>query len=129
MSESDYIAPISELVEQYFAMWNETDESRRRAVIEATWVHDATYVDPLFAAEGHEGLDALVAGVHRQYPGARFTLTGIVDAHHDRARWGWQLAGSEGDAPIATGIDVAVRAPDGRLSEVIGFFRQPAEAA
>jgi hypothetical protein len=110
-------------------MWNETDPTRRREVIAATWAQDARYVDPLFAAEGPEALDALVAGVHEQFPGHRFRLTGAVDAHHDRARWGWELAGPTGGSPVAAGVDFAVLAPDGRLCEVTGFFHPPAGAA
>jgi hypothetical protein len=49
-----------------------------------------------------------------------------VDAHHDRVRWSWELATPEGPA-IATGVDFAVLAEDGRLREVVGFF-EPAQA-
>jgi hypothetical protein len=119
-------ASTSKVVEAYFAMWNETDPARRRAAIQAAWSEQASYVDPMFAAEGADGLDALVAGVHQQFPGHRFRLTEAVDAHHDRARWGWELAGPDGGAPIAAGVDFAVLAPDGRLREVTGFFARPA---
>jgi HEAT repeat protein len=129
MTETDAAAPLSTVVDGYFAMWNETDPTRRREVIAATWAQDARYVDPLFAAEGPEALDALVAAVHEQFPGHRFRLTGAVDAHHDRARWGWALAGPDGEAPVAAGVDFAVLAPDGRLREVTGFFHPPAGAA
>jgi hypothetical protein len=119
----------SEVVEAYFAMWNETDPVRRRAAIERAWSPEASYVDPMFAAEGADGLDALVAGVHQQFPGHRFRLTGAVDAHHDRARWGWELAGPDGGSPVAAGVDFAVLAPDGRLREVTGFFEPQVRAA
>ncbi len=120
--------PLNTRVEGYFAMWNETDPARRRDMIAATWTEDASYVDPLFAAEGYEALDALVAGVHEQFPGHRFQLTGDIDAHHDRARWDWALVGPDGEAPVAAGVDVAMFAPDGRLRAVTGFFHQPATA-
>jgi hypothetical protein len=129
MIETNSATPISTVVDGYFAMWNETEPRRRREVIAATWAQDAGYVDPLFAAEGHEALDGLVAAVHQQYPGYSFRLTGAVDVHHDRARWGWELAGPNGSPPVAAGIDFAVLAPDGRLREVTGFFEQPAGAA
>ena len=126
MATNEIVPLISELVDKYFAMWNETDERRRREVIETAWAHDASYVDPLFAVEGHDALNAMVVAVHEQYPGHRFTLRGAVDAHHDRAHWSWELTGPNGGEPIAAGIDFAVRAPDGRLREVAGFFKQPA---
>jgi hypothetical protein len=110
-------------------MWNETDPLRRRAVTAATWSREASYIDPLFAADGHEALDALVVAVHEQFPGYRFRLTGAVDAHHDRARWNWELAGPDGSPPAAAGVDFATLAPDGRLRTVTGFFAQATNAA
>jgi hypothetical protein len=128
MTEINTPTPISTVVDGYFAMWNETDPDRRRAVIEATWVPEAAYRDPMFAADGPAALDAMVAAVHEHYPGHRFRQTGAVDTHHDRLRWGWELVGPGGGPAVAAGIDVAVRAPDGRLREVTGFIDRPAAA-
>lgn len=114
------------IVDAYFAMWNETDPQRRREIIATTWTEDASYVDPLFTADGHSALDALAAGAQQQFPGHRFRLTSPVDMHHDRARWGWDLTGPDGE-PVVVGVDYAVIAPDGRLREITGFFdRAPA---
>lgn len=129
MTETDAATPINEVVDGYFAMWNETDPRRRRAVTAATWAPDARYLDPLFAADGHEALEALVAAVHERYPGHLFRLTGAVDLHHDRARWSWEFIGPDGGPPVVVGVDFAVLAPDGRLREVTGFFAAAAAAA
>lgn len=129
MTESSGARPIGEVVDGYFAMWNEIDTTRRREVIRKTWSEDGSYVDPMFSAEGPDALDAMVAGVHERFPGHRFRKTGAVEAHNDRARWGWELAGPEGGPPVAAGFDFAVLAPDGRLREVTGFFEQPTDAA
>lgn len=129
MTEIEDVTPISQVVEGYFAMWNETDPIRRRAVTAATWSQDASYLDPLFAADGREALDAMVVAVHEQFPGHRFRLTSSIDSHHDRAQWQWELAGPDGSPPVAAGVDFAVLAPDGRLCAVTGFFAQPSSAA
>jgi hypothetical protein len=113
---------IETTVERYFATWNETDAAARQAAIGATWTEDARYRDPLFAADGHTALDGMIAAVHDRFPGYRFRPTTPIDAHHDRAHWGWELAGPGGGAPAATGIDIATVAPDGRLRDVVGFF-------
>jgi hypothetical protein len=118
----------SKLVEGYFAMWNEADGDARRAVVSATWTPDASYVDPMFSADGYDGLDTMVTAVHGQFPGHAFRLTGDVDAHHDRLRWTWALEPVGGGAPVATGLDVAVVSADGRLSQVTGFIDAPAAA-
>jgi len=125
MTETRVAAPIETIVDGYFAMWNETDADRRRDVIAATWTPSGSYVDPRFDADGYDALDALVAGVHETFPGHRFRLTTPVAVHHDRAYWGWDLAGPDG-APVVTGVDFAVLAPDGRLREVCGFYPVPA---
>ena len=113
------------LVDRYFAMWNTTDDAARRDVVAATWTPDATYVDPLMTAEGHDGLDAMVRAVHEQYPDHEFRLTGAVDAHHDRLRWQWDLTAPDGGAVLASGVDFAVVAADGRLAQVTGFLEAP----
>ena len=122
-STADAIA-IGQVVEGYFAMWNEADAERRQAIIGATWDAAGNYVDPLFAAKGYAALDAMVVAVHERFPGYRFTLTEAIDAHHDRARWGWALGGPNGEPPVAVGVDFAILAADGRLREVTGFFAQ-----
>jgi hypothetical protein len=111
---------LSKIVDSYFEMWNETDQARRREVIATTWAPEGGYVDPMFTADGHDALDAMVAAVHQKFPGHRFRLTEAVDGHHDRARWGWELAGPDG--PVAGGVDFAVLDAGGRLREVTGFF-------
>jgi len=110
------------LVAGYFAMWNEADADARRDVLAATWTPDATYVDPLFDADGYDALAAMVDAVHQQFPGHAFRLTGSVDAHHDRLRWTWELVPEAGGAAVASGLDVAVVTADGRLSHVTGFI-------
>jgi hypothetical protein len=112
---------VTDVVDRYFAVWNETEPARRRELIASTWAPDAYYVDPLFEAQGGDALDATVAGVHSHYPGHRFQQVGQVDTHHDRARWAWELVGPDG-APVAAGVDFAVLAGDGRLRQVTGFF-------
>ena len=89
--------PIDAVVDGYFAMWNETDTTRRGDAIAAAWTPGGAYVDPLLP----------------------------VDAHHDRARWDWELASPDGGTTVVSGVDFAVLAPDGRLREVTGFFARP----
>ena len=112
---------VMTVVDGYIAMWNETDPERRRAIIEQTGTDDGSYVDPHADVAGTDGLDALVAAVQEQFPGHRFVLAAGPDAHHDRVRFTWQLVGESGDA-IATGVDFATVADDGRLRSVTGFL-------
>lgn len=123
MTGTSSTTSIEQVVEDYFAMWNEVDTERRRTIIAETWTPDARYKDPMVAADGQDGLVAMVAAVHEQFPGHRFHLTSAIDAYQDRARWGWELVGP--DDVIAAGVDFAALTTDGCLSEVIGFLEQP----
>jgi hypothetical protein len=110
-----------DVVERYLAVWNETDAARRRELIAQTWTEGASYRDPLMQGDGHAGINALVQGVHQQFPGYRFRQVGAVDGHHTYVRFAWELGPQDGPAPIA-GSDVAILAPDGRVQSVIGFL-------
>jgi hypothetical protein len=111
---------VSTVVQDYIATWNEADPQRRRALVERTFAEDATYVDPLMAGDGTQQIDAMIEAVQQAYPGHRFELAGAPDAHHDRVLFSWHLLGEQGR--VATGLDVATLAGDGRLREVTGFL-------
>jgi hypothetical protein len=115
---------LTEIVDTYIDMWNEEDAGRRAALITTAWAADARYRDPLLEADGHDGLSEMVATVHDHYPGHRFSRTSGVDAHHDVARFGWQLVAPDG-AVFVAGVDVATLADDGRLRSITGFFGEP----
>ena len=112
---------LNELIDRYIAMWNETDEARRRALIARIWTEDASYLDPVMQGNGQAEIDAMVRGVHERFPGHRFRRTSDPDAHHDRVRFSWELA-PEGSAAVVSGTDFAVVAADRRLQTVTGFF-------
>ncbi|TXL81961.1 nuclear transport factor 2 family protein [Vineibacter terrae] len=122
------MSDFSDLVDRYIAIWNETDTTRRRALIARTWTEGASYLDPMMKSDGHAGIDAMIAAVQEKFPGHRFSLAGKVDAYQDRVRFSWALAPEGGDA-LVKGTDFAV-VDSGRLQQVTGFLDQvPAGAA
>ena len=108
-------------IDRYIDMWNEEDADRRAALIDAAWTDDASYLDPLLAADGRDGLSEMVATVHGHYPGYRFRRRSDVDVHHDRVRFAWDLVKPDGEVFVA-GIDIGEVAEDGRLRRITGFF-------
>src|SRR5689334_3273990 len=112
---------IDQLIARYLATWNETDPVARRAAIEQIWAEDGAYTDPIAVAEGREAIDATIAAVQGQFPGLVFALAGPVDAHHDIARFTWEL-GPAGGESLVVGFDVAVLTEDGRIGRVHGFL-------
>ncbi len=86
------MSDAGKLVNGYIAMWNEVDPQRRRALVVQTVTDDASYLDPVMAGEGIDGIDTMIAGAQQQFPGHRFALISGPDAHHDRIRFSWSLA-------------------------------------
>jgi SnoaL-like domain len=111
------------LAQRYIASWNETDTDSRRRLVNDLWTEGATYADPMMKAEGQDGIAALIGGVHSQFPGYRFALSGKADGHGPFVRFSWSLAPADG-AAIARGTDFAAVAGDGRLAQVTGFLDQ-----
>lgn len=112
---------VTPAVDAWIAMLNETDPDARLALARRAWIEDCSYVDPLQQAAGYDGLSAMAAGVHAQFPGQRFVRTTGIDTHHNLVRFGWELAAEDGTVAVA-GLDVAIVADDGRLSQLAGFF-------
>ena len=115
------MSEMDELVGRYIATWNERDPARRRAAIDEIWSEDASYIDPVAVAEGRDAINATIGAVQEQFPGLAFQLAGQVDAHHNLARFRWELAADGGEA-LVVGFDVAVLSEDGRLRNVHGFL-------
>ncbi|KUN05884.1 polyketide cyclase [Streptomyces yokosukanensis] len=120
---------------RYFEAWNTTEpEALKKAVADA-WTADGGYTDPLADVRGHEGIAAVIAAAHEQFPGFVFRPLGSVDGHHDVARFAWELVSDaggttpeEGSAPVA-GFDVVTLDDEGRIRQVLGFLdRVPADA-
>ncbi len=115
------MSDFAKLAEQYIAAWNETSPAARRALIDATWSSDGRYVDPLAEVSGRDQIDAVIAAAQAQFAGMTFRLAGPVDAHHDQARFTWEL-GPQGTEAVIVGFDVAQRDASGRLALVLGFL-------
>jgi len=117
---------ITTVVHNYIALWNETTPEDRRALVADTFADESSYLDPLMSGAGHAGIDAMVAGAQKQFPGARFELSQGPDQHHDRVRFAWTLVSTADGAPVAAGVDFATVAADGRLRDVTGFLEPAA---
>jgi len=107
---------------RYIELWNERNPQRRRDLLAGNWTNDAHYVDPLMAGDGHDGIDALVAGVQQRFPDFRFALIGEPNGYGDHVRFSWGLGPDGVDAPIK-GTDFAVL-NSGRIRNITGFLDQ-----
>ncbi|MGW0632038.1 nuclear transport factor 2 family protein [Streptomyces sp. NPDC002758] len=114
---------------RYFEAWNATEPQALARAVAAAWTADGGYTDPLADVTGHEQIAAVIAAAHAQFPGFVFRPLGVVDGHHDTARFAWELVNeADGSAPVA-GFDVVTLTEDGRIQKVFGFLdRVPATA-
>ena len=111
-----------ETIDAYMAAWNETDETKRRGLLEKCWRADATYTDPMTHAENRDALVAVIAGFQSQMPGAGIKRISGIDEHHGQVRFAWKL---EGGPQQIEGIDVGRLGDDGKLLSIVGFFGPP----
>ena len=119
------MSDTTQIVDSYIAMWNEGDAQQRRELVAQTVTEDASYLDPVMAGAGIDGISEMIGGAQQQFPGHRFKLASVPDVHHDRVRFTWSLA-ADGGAPVATGIDFVTLADDGRMRSITGFLEPAA---
>jgi hypothetical protein len=117
-----------QIAETYGAAWNETNEGKRRALLEQAWADDGVYTDPQSHVEGRDALVALITGFQQTMPGARIVPTSAADEHHGQIRFTWRMDGADGKA-VMEGIDFGELAPDGRIKRIVGFFGPPPAVA
>src|SRR5262245_31984680 len=110
------------LAEDYIALWNETDQKRRLALLAEGWTADASYVDPLMQGVGHRELDGLIAAVQAKVPSFRFALAPGTDSVGDHLRL-WRGLGPKGSDAVIKGTDFILRDGD-RVKSVTGFLDQ-----
>ncbi len=119
------MATVEEIVLTYAAAWAETDEGKRRALLEKSWAENGIYTDPTGEAVGREALVHRIEGFHQQrFPGHRILGTSGVDDHHGRLRFTWAVVSPEGRR-VLEGVDFGEVGSDGRLISITGFFGPP----
>ncbi len=113
---------VNTIARNYIDLWNERAPARRRDMLAEHWTSDARYVDPLMSGDGHDGIDALIAGVQQRFPDFRFQLIGEANGFGDHVRFSWGLGPVGGDSPIK-GTDFVVL-NERRIRSVTGFLDQ-----
>jgi SnoaL-like protein len=111
---------VSEIVATYGAAWNELEQAKRTALLEASWADDGVYQDPSGIAKGRAALVAYIGEFHEGNPGHTVEQASGVDAYDAGLRWAWVTR--NGDQIALEGMDFAELAPDGRIKRIVGFF-------
>jgi hypothetical protein len=113
---------MTHLVERYLAAWNASTDADRATAVAEVWAEDGGYTDPLVSVRGRSAVADVLAGARAQFPGFEFRLAGPVDAHHDTARFTWELVPAAGGESLVVGFDVIAVDGAGKLRDVYGFL-------
>lgn len=113
---------ITRLMYRHFEVCNELDSVKRNAALKEVYAPNIYSVDPNFAAIGYQGMINAINMLHKDLPGARLTITGPVETHHNVARFPYSL-GRLGENPIAVGWDIVVF-DQGRITHIYTFVNK-----
>lgn len=115
-------ADLDALIDAYCEAWSASLPVERERILRTVLADDALYCDPRCAPMGIDALLAHIAQVHATRPGATIVRTSAVDAHHEVARFAWQVRLAEGRA-LAESLDVVTLTDDhARIRRIVGFF-------
>lgn len=110
----------NELIDKYFATLNETDDERRRELIEQVWAENGKFVSPFGVAVGHDAIDAKVQKGLEQLADSEVRRAGDIETLHDCLRLKFEVVNKDGEASIG-GVDFGV-IEGGKLQLMTGFF-------
>ncbi len=97
------MSDLETFVQNYIAVWNESDAERRRALIRTLWQDDASHLARTLEAIGHAGIEKRVTDAYEKWvkeKGNVFRLRDGVDGHHGTVKLRWEMlpaAGGAGD--------------------------------
>ena len=115
------MADLASTIDTYLDAYAEPDAARRNRLVEKVWAADGELLDPPIDGSGRAGISALADVVNTHYPAHTFHRTSGIDAHHQVARYAWELRGPDGTVAVS-GVDVAEVDDHGQLVRVVGFF-------
>jgi len=105
------------------AVFNERDDSKRRAAIERTYAPDVRWTDAEGETTGLDALEAKCVALQQQLGDLQFVTAGPVHHLPNFGYLAWQLNGPDG-APVMSGFDVAM-VTDGVITELYTVLTPP----
>lgn len=119
-------ATLSDTLEDYVRFWNADPGQEQDRLAAAVFADEVVYHAVPGVFTGTEALKGMRPQFVEDLGAISFRPRRDADHHHDRARLPWELFLPNGTS-LATGIDVFVIAPDGRIAEISVFVdRAPA---
>jgi uncharacterized protein YndB with AHSA1/START domain len=118
---SEAHAGTAKLADAWFALWNEPDASKRRAVLAELLAEDAVFQDAHGCTRGLDDLDAHVTAARVHMPGIHLVRSGEPRHCQGTVLVAWVARKADGQ-PLAEGTTVLELTSDGRIARVVGFW-------
>ena len=116
-----------EIVERYVAVWNETDGTARRRMIEQLWVEGGRHFVGNREAIGYDALEVRVTGSHDKNVrdnGNRFRARPDARQVRDAITFHWEMLRGTSDEVAAVGLEVLLVDAQGRIVTDYQFIVQ-----
>ena len=114
-------AHAAELIDRWFAAWNDTDAASRQSALAAIARPDVQFKDRFSVIDGLDELLPQVAAVHRFMPGLRIERRDDLRHCQGHVLADWAML--KGDQQAGAGTNLFVLDSDGRIASVVGFWQ------
>jgi uncharacterized protein YndB with AHSA1/START domain len=114
-------AGVGDRIDRFFAVWTETDATRRRAELAAIATEDLAFRDPYSCTVGIDDLVAHVGAAQIHMPGVRLERQGDARQCQGTVVVGWVAKTADG-SERGRGENVFDLAPDGRIARATGLW-------
>lgn len=109
------------LVDRYFAVWSETDSTRRSSELNAVATSDLIFRDGFGVTASPSDLAEHIGAVQIHMPGLRLERDGVLRQCQGTGLAQWVSRGPDGTV-TARGTNIFDFAPEGRISRVVGIW-------
>ncbi|HEY1193716.1 VOC family protein [Flavobacterium sp.] len=111
------------IVENHLKIWNEKDETKRKALLNQVYASDVEMVDRHFIAEGIDEISKFIVELQTKNPDFKFTAKS-VETNHNIVRLYWQF-GSKAKPAVVSGMDLFV-IENGKVQKLYVFVEKEA---
>jgi hypothetical protein len=115
---------VDKVVENYVAVWNESDADERRRKIRAVWAADGSTCFRLLDAHGYEEIEGRVRSSWEKWgqEGKYAFRPKFTSSHHNVVKFDFAaVAVSEGDRVEGNGLSFLILDSDGRIQDDFQF--------
>ncbi|MDX1710693.1 MAG: nuclear transport factor 2 family protein [Rhodovibrionaceae bacterium] len=108
-----------DLLELYFAAWNEDDRQSRKRALDKAVAEDVLIISPTGRQQGREALHQKIEALLERHEGLTFHLGSPIDTSGRLARFNWSLVDAKG--PVVAGEDIVQIDASGHITAVIAW--------